>query len=308
MQRLSIRDLETDRSNGTQSNSTSGGATVLEVVPARRQGRWWILTIPFADWSVPAELPELVSYLHGQQEVGYGRQSYHHWQLFCITVRKTSLIQIKSVFTNSTHAELTRSEAAEEYCLKDDSAIPGTRFELGIKPFKRNDDRDWERVFELARNGDIMGIPASIRIQHYSTLRKIGADFASPQGVCRTIRVYWGRTGTGKSRRAWMEAGTDAFAKDPRSKFFYGYKGERKIVIDEFRGGIDIGHVLRWFDRYPVHVEYKGYSGPLVADEIWITSNLHPIAWYPDLDAESYNALMRRFEVVEEFTEVREFE
>lgn len=296
VQRLSIGDVETNGSNGPQP-----------VAPLRRQGRWWILTIPFADWEQPTELPSLLAYLHGQQEIGEP-SGYHHWQLFCITTRKVSLRQIKSVFTDTTHGELTRTEAAEDYCLKDDTAVPGTQFELGIRPFKRNDDRDWERVWQLAITGHILDVPASIRIQHYSTLRKIGADFACPQGVVRTIHVYWGRTGTGKSRRAWMEAGNQAYCKDPRSKFFYGYKGERKIVFDEFRGGIDIGHVLRWFDRYPVNVEYKGYSGPLMADEIWITSNLHPIAWYPDLDAETYNALMRRFTNVEEFTEPYEFE
>jgi len=34
-----------------------------------------------------------------------------------------------------------------------------------------------------------------------------------------------------------------------------GYRGQEHVVFDEFRGGIDISHVLRWFDRYPVIVE-----------------------------------------------------
>jgi len=73
--------------------------------------------------------------------------------------------------------------------------------------------------------------------------------------------------------------------------------GQKHVIIDEFRGGIDIGHMLRWLDRYPVIVEVKGSSTVLKAETIWITSNIHPKDWYPDLDEETKSALMRRLEV-----------
>ena len=81
--------------------------------------------------------------------------------------------------------------------------------------------------------------------------------------------------GTGKSRRAWSEATLSAYCKDPRTKFWCGYTTQSNVVLDEFRGGIDISHVLRWLDRYPVRVEIKGSSRPLLATTFWITSNLH---------------------------------
>jgi len=109
--------------------------------------------------------------------------------------------------------------------------------------------------------------------------------------------VYWGRTGTGKSRRAWDEAGLDAYPKDPRTKFWCGYREHENVVIDEFRGGIDISHLLRWFDRYPVVVELKGGATCLKAKTIWITSNIHPNDWYPELDDETKSALMRRLNI-----------
>lgn len=280
-------------------NASDQSEGPIDQVIRRRQGRWWILTIKFSDWEVPPDLPPLVAYIHGQQEIG--ESGYHHWQLFVITTRKVSVIQIKSVFSDSTHAELTHSKAAEEYCLKDLTCVPGTRFELGIRPFQRNSDVDWERVWELAVSGSIMGIPASIRIRHYGTLRKIGADFASPSAIERRVFVYWGRTGTGKSRRAWEEGGPFAFSKDPRSKFWNGYRGQEHVIIDEFRGAIDISHFLRWLDRYPVHVDIKGYSGPLRATTYWITSNKSPECWYPDLDHETYMAMIRRFTEVVHF-------
>jgi len=110
--------------------------------------------------------------------------------------------------------------------------------------------------------------------------------------------VFWGRSGSGKSRRAWEEAGLDAYPKDPRTKFWCGYRGQVNVVIDEFRGGIDIGHLLRWLDRYPVIVEIKGSSTVLSAERIWITSNIPPESWYPDVDAETMVALKRRLKVI----------
>ena len=73
----------------------------------------------------------------------------------------------------------------------------------------------------------------------------------------RVVRVYVGPTGVGKSRRAWDEAGFDAYPKDPNTKFWDGYQGQPHVVMDEFRGKIDISNILRWTDQYPVSVETK---------------------------------------------------
>lgn len=113
----------------------------------------------------------------------------------------------------------------------------------------------------------------------------------------RSVSVFWGATGSGKSRRAWEQAGLDAFPKDPRTKFWDGYRGQQHVVIDEFRGGIDIAHMLRWLDRYPVIIEVKGSSTVLKATKVWITSNLHPQDWYPDLDQATKQALLRRLDI-----------
>lgn len=96
---------------------------------------------------------------------------------------------------------------------------------------------------------------------------------------------------------AWEQAGMDAYSKCPRSKFWDGYQSEEAVVVDEFRGGIDVAHILRWCDRYPVRVEVKGSSRPLVAQRIYFTSNLDPRLWYPELDADTLEALIRRFNI-----------
>ena len=260
---------------------------------ARRQGIYWLLTIPHHVFH--PYLPPGVCWIRGQLECGAG--GYLHWQVCLGLDKKGSLPTITGIFGTELHAEISRSAAATEYVWKEDTRVANTQFELGVRPIKRNDPHDWDLIWEMAVAGDLGAIPAQIRVQSYRTLRAIGADFAKPVGMVRTCQVYWGRTGTGKSRRAWEEAGLDAYVKDPNTKFWCGYRGQGAVVIDEFRGRIDVSHLLRWLDRYPVNVEIKGSSCPLAATAFWITSNVDPRQWYPDLDSETLSALLRRFNI-----------
>lgn len=264
----------------------------------RRQGRYFLCTIPSDSWQPPSTLPECIAYLKGQQEIGE-TTGYSHWQLLAVFTKKVTIRRARELLGTTGHVELSRSEAADAYVWKEETRVSGTQFELGRKPTRHNNAADWDAIWDAAKNGSVLDIPANIRIQHYRTLRTIASDYGQPIAMERQVFVFCGRTGTGKSRRAWSESGLDAYPKDPRSKFWDGYRDHKHVVIDEFRGGIDIAHILRWLDRYPVLVEIKGSSTPLVAEKIWITSNLHPYNWYLDLDEETKNALIRRLQITE---------
>lgn len=258
----------------------------------RRQGIFWLLTIPHHEYT-PYPNSDC-SWIRGQLE--RGERGFLHWQILVAFSSKKSLPAVRRHF-GPFHAELSRSSAAAEYVWKEDTRVEGTQFEFGVKPIQRNSAIEWEAVWEAAKAGHLLEIPAQIRVQGYRNLRAIHADFAQPIGMERTCNVYWGRTGTGKSRRAWAEAGLHAYPKDPRTKFWCGYNGHDHVVFDEFRGGIDISHMLRWLDRYPVIVEIKGGSVVFRATHIWITSNTSPRQWYPDLDEETLNAFLRRLNI-----------
>lgn len=260
-----------------------------------------MLTIPFNDWSVPANLPQEsdLLWIKGQQEIGTSTTNYRHWQIIVGFSKKKTLAQVKESFCDTAHCEVTRSKAADSYVWKEESAVPGTRFELGSKPLRRNDDRDWKAIWDNAKSGDFEQIPEDVRIRCYSNLRRIHADYSKPTSQPRYCTVFWGPTGLGKSFRAWNQAGLEAFSKDPRTKFWDGYQGQECVVIDEFRGDIAVNHLLRWLDCYPVNLEIKGSSTPLRASKFWITSNLHPNQWYPDLDYETYQALERRLKIIQ---------
>lgn len=299
---LYARTHASERNENDINTPPEWGVDQQDAMQQRRQGIYWLLTLPASSWEPPREVPDSVAYLRGQREVGEGT-GYEHWQVLAVFSNKVSLSVVRRVFGKSVHAELSRSEAADEYVWKEATRVDGTQFELGSRPSKRNSKKDWDAIWSAAVAGDLQAIPASVRVQSYRTLRAICSDHEKPVGMVRTCHVYWGPTGTGKSRAAWEAASVDAYPKDPRTKFWCGYQGQANVVIDEFRGGIDIGHVLRWLDRYPVIVEVKGSSRRLDATDIWITSNLHPRDWYPELDDKTLDALMRRL-IITEFPQI----
>jgi hypothetical protein len=254
-----------------------------------------MLTIPYEGFT--PYLPPGTGWIRGQLEKGDSTE-YLHWQIIVAFQAKQSILGVRACF-GSYHAELTKSDKADDYVWKEDTRVAGTQFEFGVKPINRNSKHDWESIWRSAQSGVIETIPAQVRVVSYRTIRAIAADYACPTRMERTTYVYWGSTGSGKSHKAWELAGPSAYSKDPRSKFWCGYQGQEVVVIDEFRGGIDVAHVLRWLDKYPVYVETKGSSTPLKAKTIYFTSNLNPIFWYPDLDERTVEALFRRI-IVEE--------
>jgi len=263
---------------------------------ARRQGTYWIGTISLDQQWTPC-LPDCCFYLKGQRELGDG--GFDHWQIFFITRSKESTRSLASKWSPIVgHWELTRSSAAESYVWKEQTRV-GEQFEYGTKPLRRNNGHDWDAVKQLAIENKIDEIPSDLFIRYYRTFQIISSDYCQPLAIERICKVFYGPTGSGKSRRAWAEAGLEAYCKDPRSKFWCGYRNQKHVIIDEFRGGIDIAHILRWTDRYPVNVEIKGSSRCLLAESIWFTSNLHPNQWYPELDAATSDALIRRLEIIE---------
>lgn len=128
------------------------------------QHRYFLLTIPhhaFVPW-----LPPGVAYIRGQLESG-ARDGYLHWQLLAIFNRKVTVTGAKTVFGTTAHIEPSRSQAADEYVWKEETRVPGTQFELGTRPFRRNNPTDWEAVKLSAKRGALDGINDLIPYLHW---------------------------------------------------------------------------------------------------------------------------------------------
>jgi len=109
--------------------------------------------------------------------------------------------------------------------------------------------------------------------------------------------VLWGPSGTGKSKLAYelSEAqGGEFYAKVPFNQWWDGYEGESLVLIDEYAGQWPLDYLLVILDRYRVRAEIKGTTWPLAATKFIITSNLHPLDWYPTAHEAHKTALIRR--------------
>lgn len=131
----------------------------------RRQGVYWMGTIPSPDDSWTPHLPNQVLYLKGQLEEGEG--GYVHHQVYFITKGKKSLAQVCALWAPIVgHWELTRSDAAEAYVWKEETRI-GEPYDLGIKPLRRNSATDWEVIKRHAQRGELEEIPGDVYIRFY---------------------------------------------------------------------------------------------------------------------------------------------
>lgn len=212
--------------------------------------RFWLGTL--YDWIVPENLPAGCVWLRGQQE-RCPTTDRLHYQLIAGFSKPQRLSAVKRI-VSAGHWESTRSEAADAYVWKEDTRVDGTQFELGRKPLRRNNERDWEKVRTLAKEGKLDEIPADIFVCHYRTLQAIAADYATPTPIVREVHVFWGETGTGKSKRAWEEAGLSAYTKDPRSKWWLATAVNHMLLLMNFEeasmsptcfdGSTDIRYVL----------------------------------------------------------------
>lgn len=260
-----------------------------------QEARYWILTIPVEDWS--PQLPSGVTWVKGQQEIGHGT-GFHHWQTVVGFSRAVRLAAVKKAFGARCHAEPTRSSSAEEYVYKEDSAVPGTRFELGKKALKRNSQKDWDLIKKQAQQGNFAEIPSDVYVRYYRTLKEIKRDHmvkpADLEDVCGTW--FWGPPGVGKSTRARILY-PGAYDK-PCNKWWDGYQEQEAVLIDDFdKNHKVLGHHLKiWSDKFAFVAETKGGALNIRPKKIVVTSNYNIEDIFED--EELVKALKRRFEVV----------
>ena len=117
-------------------------------------------------------------------------------------------------------------------------------------------------------------------IQDYRAKMTAPRSAESPKEVL----VYFGPTGTGKTKTAY-EAHPDAYLIGPeQGKWHDGYDQHEVVILEEYRSQWSFGYLLRYLDRYPMQVEYKGGLTHFKADKIIITAPNHPALWYkPDV-------------------------
>lgn len=121
--------------------------------------------------------------------------------------------------------------------------------------------------------------------------------------VAPTIEVYYGKTGSGKSRRAREEMKDQPYYVKTAltGQWWDGYEGEENVIWDDFRGDdITYNHLLVLLDGYGARVQVKGGTRWLKVKRWIITSRQEPKQWYHIAD-DGIDQLLRRITSITKF-------
>lgn len=194
------------------------------------------------------------------------------------------------------------AKQASDYCKKD-----GDFFEKGeiSQQGKRTDiDNICELISDGNSNKDIIKTCPSAFFKFHKHISVFRSNLLEPRNFKPMVSIFFGTSGTGKTRAA-VECFKDEsyYMWGPeQTKWWDGYEGQKKVIMDEFRGQLPLGYILRLLDRYQMKVELKGSMCEFVADEIIITSPCHPRLWYAQLEQENVLAqLLRRIDCIKLF-------
>jgi len=241
--------------------------------------------------------------------------------------KKTVEEMFTAIYNNKPHMEVPMDKKCNQYkyCWKDDTAVRPelTRFEKGERgdnQGKRNDIikvrdaiKEGKTLIDLIEDDDCVATvakyPNFIHMVRNLYLKK---SVLEAGWVPKTVYIYWGDTGTGKSRRAHHEAKTmygtaGVYYKSKDKDWFDWYDGEPGLVLDEFYGAeFTPGFLLALLDGHFFSLNCKRL-GAMASNlkTIWITSNVAPEQWWQNGNIPNAvrSALRRRFTKVEHFTE-----
>lgn len=266
-----------------------------------RQRNWVFTVNNYCDDEVEAIKALKCKYLVFGFEVG--EQGTPHLQgLICFQSGMTRKSLSKKIPRARLDVMRGTFEQASKYCKKD-----GVFFESGElpkDPKKKGEVEQsrWKRARELALEGEFDDIDDQIFLRCYGTLKKIRSDKLmmekKPDSTAEHL-WFWGKAGTGKSRRA-RELYPDAYLK-MCNKWWNGYvPGSRSpVIIEDFDRKHDclIHHLKIWADRYDFPCEMKGSAARIRPEIIVVTSNYHPSQiWTEESDLEP---ILRRFKCVQ---------
>lgn len=253
-------------------------------------------------------------YFAGQCERCPTTERKHFQGWFALSVRRT-LGGIKSVIFDSCHlstAHLTPCLGTKEenraYCSKRESRDPDAAFApLEFGDFSACPERngqgsrnDIASAAESIRDGgsllEVATSDPGLYVKYYRGLIALQAIVRCvprrwDPGTCPapcTVRWYYGKSGSGKSRAAFTEGYSDAlrpcYTKSAGNRWWCSYAGEPVVILDDYRSDwFTFGQLLRLIDVYPLQVETKGSQVQMCADTFIFTCPLRPEILYASL-------------------------
>jgi hypothetical protein len=267
-------------------------------MPRGSRHRNWVLTLnnPAGEGaSIEEHHAATLLLLSNEDKVAYsifqierGESGTLHAQGYIQFHHPQSLSGVRSTISPRGHYEVRRGthSQAKKYASKEDSRVHPP------EEFGEENDAQGARSDLLAIKEKLdVGTPmVEVAQEHFGSWVRYHKSFAKyisliapPRTWVTEALVFWGPSGTGKSKRACEMAGDSSYwLPKPNSgrAFWDGYVGQEVVVIDEFYGWLPFDFMLRLLDRYPLRVENKGSSVQFTSKRIIFTSNQCPVKWY----------------------------
>ena len=165
------------------------------------------------------------------------------------------------------------------YCSKE-----GKQVEFGERP-KQGQRKD---LLEIQKMIDLGVGEKEIAQNHFSQWIQYGKRFEAyrlltePKRTWKTeVEVYWGASGTGKSKKAFEDHPEADVVKYTKGDFIIGYTGSDTVIWEEFDPcECPRALFLTLTDRYKCNINIKGGERNWKPKRIIFTSNHDPKSWY----------------------------
>lgn len=267
----------------------------------------WAVTLFELDFEWEELDKEQFQYVLACQEEGEEKK-HRHWQAYVQFKKKTRFTAVKKVFPKA-HIEVCKGTPDEniKYCKKDlekkrDWFDKETMmYEYGT-PTKQGGRSDLTEIKKLIDDGGSM---LSVAESHFGSFVRYNRGFEKYSFLKKMdeakkfrqveVIVYWGETGTGKTRKAFAEP--DNFlmhASELGKNWWDGYNYEKTLIIDEYDSQVSVTTMLKLLDGYPVRLQTKGGHTWAGWTKVIITNNVDPLEWHTNAKQAHRDALSRR--------------
>lgn len=165
---------------------------------------------------------------------------------------------------------------------------------------------DLDGAIEIIRNAkrplaEIMEQAPHVYVKYPQGMKDLCTYYLEKKtrGEFRDVKVYvhWGYTRTGKTRTAIASNPDHFILRNASTLWWDGYTGQSTLIIDEFTNWITLTELLGILDNHQLRLPIKGSFTYAQWTTVYITSNLSPDEWYPNISEEHGNkiALRKRF-------------
>lgn len=191
----------------------------------------------------------------------------------------------KGLLPHGAHVEAAKGTAIQNrtYCSKEGSFV-----ESGSCP-KQGKRADISELYELAKAGksdiEIGESNPGGYMRYFKGIDRVRFNYSSRTATWTEMhnRVYWGKTGTGKTRKAYKrDPALFQLDHDSIGQLWWdGYSDQKTILLDDYYGAIPHSKLLRLLDGRGFSLAIKGGFTWKAYSSVIFTSNAHPREWYP---------------------------